>query len=99
MKNQPSPNAGRNLRETLTTAMNIRVQREIEDVITALPPGVSEEVREAIRQEVLPNSRFILDSLDLQELENENAQDRHVIGVVASASYLVNRIAAQRSRS
>jgi hypothetical protein len=47
----------------------------------------------------LPNSRFILDSLDLQELENENAQDRHVIGVVASASYLVNRIAAQRSRS
>jgi len=99
MKNE-TPNANRQgFREALTTAIMFRVQCEIEDVIATLPPEEPEEVREAIRQEVLPHSRFCLDSLTLEGLQNQNALDRPVAKAVAQAQYFVDRIRKQRGRS
>jgi len=98
--NNEAPNGKRQgFRGALTTAIMFRVQCEVEDVIATLAPEEPEEVREAIRQEVLPHSRFCLDSLTLEGLQNDNALDRQVANAVAQAQYFVDRIKAQRGRS
>jgi hypothetical protein len=84
------------LRDALIDAITFRIELDVRDEI---PTDFSQETRRAIVEEVLPNSRFILDSLTTLELQDEVALHRHIQGVLASTVYLVNRIREQRSRS
>ena len=83
-------------RNALIDAIVFRIEQDVDD---AIPPDVLEDVRKLILGEILPNSRFVLEASSVEQLQNECALDRHIDGAIATATYLVHRIAAQRSRS
>ena len=84
-------------REALSAAILFRIEQEVREAI--LQDDLSEDSRKAILEELLSNSTFILESLTIQDLQNEFAIQRHVEKSIATATYFVHRIAAQRSRS
>jgi hypothetical protein len=84
------------LRDSLIDAILFRIEQDVED---AMPPDVSKELRKAILGEILPNSRFVLDALSIEQLQSGPCLERHLEGAIATARYLVHRITAQRERS
>jgi len=83
-------------REALIDAILFRIEQDVED---AIPPDFAKEIRKAILGEILPNSHFFLEALSIDQLQNEGTLDRHVENAIATATYLVHRIASKRSRS
>lgn len=93
-----TPQANRqHLRKGLEAAILFRVRGEINEVIETLPTAVTEEVREGIRKEILPNTQHILGALSYAELQNESALERHVESSVALAKYFVNCVTQCRN--
>ena len=84
------------LRNMLIDAIIFRIGL---DVLDEIPSDLPEQIRKAIMEEVMPHSRYVLESLGTDELQDEVALHRHIQGVLASTTYLVNRIREQRSRS
>ena len=81
-------------RETLIDAILFRIGQDVED---AVPPDVSKDTRKAIIGEILVNSRFVLEASSIDQMQNEPCLERHIESAIATATYLSNRIAAQRS--
>ncbi len=88
--------AHKTLRDSLIDAILFRIEQDVED---AIPPDASKDTSKAIFGEILPNSRFVLEALSIDQLQNELCIERHVEGAVATATYLAHRIGTQRSRS
>ena len=84
------------LRASLIDAILFRIEQEVEDAISL---DISKDVRKTILDEVLPNSRIVLEALSTEDLQNECGLGRHIDSVVTTARYSVNRIAAERGRS
>jgi hypothetical protein len=93
--NDTPTSLNQNCRTALIDAILLRIEQDVED---ALPPDTSKTTHDAILAEILPNSRFVLEGLSSGQLENEFAIDRHIERAIATATYLVHRIEAQRSR-
>jgi len=84
------------LRQALIDAILFRTEQELED---AIPPDIPKDAHEAILQDLLSNSRFVMGKFSLEQLQDNCLLDRHIESAVASAEYLVRRIQAQRRRS
>ena len=83
------------MRDTLIDAILFRIEQDVED---AIPSDIPIDQRKGVLNEILPNSRFILEALTIGELKDDLALERHVAGAIATATYLSHRIAEQRSR-
>jgi len=87
------------LREDLSDAILLKIEQEIEDVITADIPA---ESRAALLDDFVSNSRYVLSCLTVEQLEiglqGCAALARHVETTVASVKYLVHRIQEQQRR-
>ena len=94
-----APVSPKSNRDQLTEAILFRISQEIEEVIRALPPDEPEHVRQALRDEILPHSRYVLSSLTMRELMNDDALETHVEQQLQLARYFIDRIEAQRGRS
>jgi len=62
------------LREALTAEIMADVEREIRDVLTWAPEGVTDEDRKAIRDQVIAQTRLMTDALTTEELQNKGAR-------------------------
>ncbi|MBS1858465.1 MAG: hypothetical protein JST11_24055 [Acidobacteria bacterium] len=78
-------------REQMVSVVMFRIANEIEELI---PASTSAEVRAAIREEVVANSRYEFESLTVDELADEHLIERYVGHAIDTAQYLVNRINA-----
>jgi hypothetical protein len=78
----------KNLSDLIDTIL-LRIEQE---VVAVIPCEVSSEVRKAILEELLPNARFGLEGLGIEQLQNERAIDQHIANTVSTAQYLVERI-------
>jgi hypothetical protein len=92
-----TPTAPHEFRERLISTTILRVHDELEEVIATLPPDEPEEVRDAIRQEIIPHTRHILSALSLRELTDAESLQSHIDSCLATARYFVHRIALKRS--
>jgi hypothetical protein len=79
------------LREQLITTVLFRVESEVKKIIL---PNTPSNIRAAIREEVLPNCRFQLNHLTVDELVDQRLVERHVGDAIATTQYLVNRFKA-----
>jgi hypothetical protein len=85
-------------RQALITAITIRVTNAMAEIISTLPPEVSSEVRELIREDLGSNSIFQLNRMSFESLQDETAVDKHVAMVRRSANHLVFRLSEQWKR-
>src|SRR5258708_21463063 len=60
--------AHKTLRDSLIDAILFRIEQDVED---AIPPDASKDTSKAIFGEILPNSRFVLEALSIDQLQNE----------------------------
>jgi hypothetical protein len=94
--NQPPNNIQQGLRDKLLDAICFRLGQEVE---TAMPADISKETGKAILAEVLPNARFCLSRLNMEELQNDKCVDHEIESAARIARGFVDRIRAQRKRS
>ena len=94
----PAHTARKRLRETITSAIMLRLEDELGAVIGTLPSDIPEEIREKIRQEVLPDARFHLGLLTLRQLRSRETVQAIIDNSLGAARYMVDRVAANRKR-
>jgi len=83
-------------REHITGSILFRIEEDLLDVI---PADFSEEDRQGIIEQLLPESKHVLDALGVAELQNEGALYRHIAGAVANAKFLVHRLQEKKNRA
>lgn len=81
-------------RQELIRAVMLQIESEIEDVIASLR-NPTPFLRQRILGEILPNARYNLDRLWLEQLRDQQIIEGIVHNAVESARYLVGRINAQ----
>lgn len=80
-------------RQELIDAILFRIEQAVDEVI---PSDIPKGTRNAILDDILPNSRFVLEALTIGQLQNECSLDRHIDGAIATTKYFCHRIEAQR---
>jgi hypothetical protein len=73
---------------------NKRVQR-----FEARNLGLTEKDRKAIRDEVMAQTRLVMDALSTEELQNEGARRAYTCGAVETARQMINLQMAQTKRN
>ena len=98
MKNDNPEAQKERFRDGLIAAISCKVNYDLEEVVSTLPPEVSEDVRGILRQDLTLNSNFLLGRMSFERLQDETAVEKHLAMVLRSARHLVFRITEQWKR-
>jgi hypothetical protein len=78
------------LRESLTAEIVTDLEQEIDEMLAWAPDSLTAKDRKAIRDEVIAQTRLVMDALSTEELQNEGARRAYTCGAVATARQMIN---------